>query len=208
MDFWVKARTLEEAEKLLERLSSLGFSACCLETGMEGKEYKEVAEVGVAYKMEVVRKRVVEARSRIDVLQALRKKKPSEICAVTPRTREAFLVAARDERVDTIIIHEELVELDRHILKVLKNFLELPLDTVFKAIDDSTVLTRLVNVLRVVAAVELPLIISSGASLPERLRSPRQLAAVLNAFGIEQVKSLDAVSNIPEQILGRWRAVK
>lgn len=175
---------------------------------MEGKEYKEAAEMGVAHKIEVVRKRVVEARSRIDVLQAVRKKKPREIYAVAPKTREAFLVAARDERVDTIIIHEDLAELDRHILKVLKNFLELPLDTIFKALDDDSVLTRLVNILQVVAAEELPLIISSGASLPERTRSPRQLAAILAALGIEQVKSLDAVSSIPGQILDRRRAVK
>ena len=182
----------------MDRLSSLKFQYACVDSSYDWKEIRDKAK---ERSVEVVPKRVVYASNRMDVLQAGRRKKREEILSIAPSTREALIVSARDERVDTVIVTPQLPEIDRHILQVLRNFLEIPLEYFIGILDSDEFLKKMVLLFRIAERKELRLIISSGSSTELGLRSPRQLASIPEAFGFPTEKALDMVSNNPFFIL-------
>ena len=51
----------------------------------------------------------------------------------------------------------------------------------------------------------VPVVISSGAGAPLRMREPRAIASITSLLNISEEKGLDAVSMTPQKILERNR---
>jgi len=200
-DFWIKITQYDEALPFVERLCKLGYTAACVETEMQGVEWQALTQKASEVNLALVRKKVVEAKRRMDVLEACRRKPPKSILTVRPLSREAFMTACRDERVDTVYVDVHNVEIDRHVIQVLKNFLEITLDDFLRYMMDKEMFKRLVTTLQVIKKKRIRCIISSGASNPLMLRSPRQLASIPEIIETQTENSLDMVSKNPFTIL-------
>ena len=205
-DFWVRVESVEESTAILDRLASLGFSAACIETSLSGAEWENLVEKAKEHQLKVVRKRIVDARRRLDVLEACRRKPPRTILTIRPLSREALMTACRDERVDTVIVDIRNVELDKHVIQVMRNFIEITLRDFVLYLGDRELFKRMITTLQVIRRKNLRCIISSGAKNPIHLRSPRQLASLPELVEIQPEQSLDMVSKNPFTILegGRY----
>jgi RNase P/RNase MRP subunit p30 len=196
VDLWVAGDP-----EIIKRLHTLGFSACAVVGGLEG--LKELRTKGSETGMRIVGKIVHEARSRSDVLNRIRERPRNALVSIAPMTREALMVAVRDERVDTVIVHGDIAEIDRHVIQVLQNPLELTLQTMLKSLKDMKAMRKIAGICRTSIVKELPLIISSGAQNATGLRKPRQLAYLASALAGVKAPHLEAVSEMPYTILVR-----
>ncbi|MEM1946914.1 MAG: hypothetical protein QW614_04070 [Candidatus Caldarchaeum sp.] len=178
--------------KVAETLVSLGFKHACT------TDYSNLGQVSG---LSVYRKAVLEARSRTEILQRLRALANNVLAAVKPLTREALIVAARDKRVATVVVHGEIAELDRHVVEVLDNHLEITMAEVVEAFSDLRRWRNLQSLCRNAAKFELPMVISSGAMSAEEVMPPTQLAYVVSALKDEPTPDLEAISTVPLKLL-------
>jgi len=195
-------QSIETAPEIFERLAGLGYWGCAVETELPNRDFDSLASTARVHGIQVVRKSVVETYSREDGLRRLRRKGLGELVSLLPRSREAMLLAARDERVATVVLDGKTAELDRHIIQVLRNPLEFGLRELATSVRDGS-LEPILRAMRVISKKSLPMVFSSHASAAAGLRSARQLAYTLQAFGLEQSHSLDAVSEVPAGLVER-----
>ena len=201
IDFWIKGQSLDQALSLLKVLKKLGFSGAVLELQEELIEkFDELKlranELGIS----LYRKFIVKPEGRRDLLKTLRGNRGRfEVITVICENLETALVAARDSRVDSLIIPPRpRFRIDKGVASLIKNRVELPFK--FFLEDKQAFLETALNVIKFLGR-KVDLIISSGAEDEYDLRNPRELAALLQVLGYDQEKALDSVSKIPEQIL-------
>ncbi len=201
IDFWIKGQSLDQALSLLKVLKKLGFSGAVLELQEELIEkFDELKlranELGIS----LYRKLIVKPEGRRDLLKTLRGNRGRfEVITVICENLETALVAARDSRVDSLIIPPRpRFRIDKGVASLIKNRVELPFK--FFLEDRQAFLETALNVIKFLGR-KVDLIISSGAEDEYDLRNPRELAALLQVLGYDQEKALDSVSKIPEQIL-------
>jgi len=201
IDFWIKGQSLDQALSLLKVLKKLGFSGAVLELQEELIEkFDELKlranELGIS----LYRKLIVKPEGRRDLLKTLRGNRGRfEVITVICENLETALVAARDSRVDSLIIPPRpRFRIDKGVASLIKNRVELPFK--FFLEDKQAFLETALNVIKFLGR-KVDLIISSGAEDEYDLRNPRELAALLQVLGYDQEKALDSVSKIPEQIL-------
>ncbi|MEM4281120.1 MAG: hypothetical protein QW470_03130 [Candidatus Caldarchaeum sp.] len=178
-----------------ETLVALGFKHVCT------TDFKKNMSVSSFHELSVYGKAVVEARSRSELLQRLKAVDRKLLIGVKPLTREALIVAARDRRVGTVMAHGEVAELDRHVLQVFDNSLEITVSELAEAFKDLRKWRNLQKLCKTAARFQIPLIISSGAGGADELMPPKQLACVLSAMKEVQTPDLDAVSTTPLKLV-------
>ena len=201
IDFWVKGESLEQAVGLLKKLKELGFHSAVIEPSSDLLEgFEELRSEADRIGVKIYRKLVIEPSGRGDLLRALRKNRGSfEVITVLCRNLEAALVAARDSRVDSLIIPPNPeFRFDKGVASLIKNHVELPFNYF---LEDK--LSFLRTALRIVSILgrKVDIIVSSGAPDPLELRGPMELASLVQVLGYSQEKALDAVSKVPESIL-------
>ena len=201
IDFWIKGQSLDQALSLLKILKELGFSGAVLELQEELiEEFDELKLRANELGMSLYRKLIVKPEGRRDLLKTLRGNRGRfEVITVICENLETALVAARDSRVDSLIIPPRpRFRIDKGVASLIKNRVELPFK--FFLEDRQAFLETALNVIKFLGR-KVDLIISSGAEDEYDLRNPRELAALLQVLGYDQEKALDSVSKIPEQIL-------
>lgn len=200
VDFWVRLEP-GTAEQVVEKLMELGFKVAVAEL-VEGVEYEGLREAAGERGLKLYRKLVLEPRRRRELLDALGANRGRyETVSVVCRTLEVALVAARDSRVDSLIIPpNHRYRIDKGVAALLRNNVEIPFNWF---LEENKLRSALDNVLEIMRSLALRknVIVSSGASDPLGLRSPFQLASLLQVFGVERGKALDSVSSIPLEIL-------
>ena len=106
VDLWMRCESFEKCLEMMKCLKRLGFSSAAIELRGECVERfdhlkGEAEEVGI----KLYRKLVLEPSTRKELLKLLRENRGKfEVISVICRNLETALVAARDSRVDTIII--------------------------------------------------------------------------------------------------------
>jgi len=201
IDFWIKGQSLDQALSLLKVLKELGFSGAVLELQEELIEkFDELKLRANELGMSLYRKLVVKPEGRRDLLKILRGNRGKfEVITVICENLETALVAARDSRVDSLIIPPRpRFRIDKGVASLIKNRVELPFK--FFLEDRQAFLETALNVIKFLGR-KVDLIISSGAEDEYDLRNPRELAALLQVLGYDWEKALDSISKIPEQIL-------
>ena len=201
IDFWIKGQSLDQALSLLKVLKELGFSGAVLELQEELIEkFDELKLRANELGMSLYRKLVVKPEGRRDLLKILRGNRGKfEVITVICENLETALVAARDSRVDSLIIPPRpRFRIDKGVASLIKNRVELPFK--FFLEDRQAFLETALNVIKFLGR-KVDLIMSSGAEDEYDLRNPRELAALLQVLGYDWEKALDSISKIPEQIL-------
>lgn len=203
VDFWVKGKDYESSLKLLRTLKRLGFSDAVMELSEDLLErIEELRRAGGELGLNVYRKLVIAPNSRKELLRILRGNRGKfEVITVLCENLEVALVAARDSRVDSLVIPPKpRFRFDKGVAATVKNCVELPFSQYLS--DKQAFLEtalRLVETLR----RKTELIVSSAASNPLELRGPKELASLPWILGCSQEKALNSVSKTPRSILER-----
>ena len=184
-------------------MRNLGYNAACVETELTGEEWQKLTQKTLETNLTLVRKKIVIAKRRNDVLEACRNKPFKTILTIWPLSREALMTACRDERVDTVYVDVKNVEIDRHVIQVLNNFLEITLTDFIFYMENKELFKRLITTLQIIKKKRLRCIISSGASNPLMLRSPRQMASIPEMIETSTENALDMISKNPFTILDK-----
>lgn len=201
IDFWVKGVEVDQFSEILEALKRLGFSGAAIEVeeGLK-QDFEELRSRASELGLAIYRKLVLKPRGRGDLLRSLRENRGKfEVITVLCENLEVALVAARDSRVDTLIIPPKpRFRFDKGVAALIRNKVELP----FSYFLDNK-LAFLETALDIVEILgrKIELIVSSGASGVLGLRGPRELASLLQVLGVDLERALDSVSKIPEKLL-------
>ena len=200
IDLWIRPRE-EEAEELIKKLVELGYSGAASE--FEGEEeWEKLREVAERLGLKLYRKLIIEAKSRKELLRELRANRGRyEVISVICRNLETTLVAARDSRVDTLIIPpEHRYRIDKGVAVLLRNRVEIPFKWFLEKERREKFLTTALEIVRVLGR-KAGIIVSSCAENALELRGARQLASLLEVLGLDSEKALDSVSKEPCQII-------
>ena len=203
VDFWIRPPDVAVAKEMCKRASELGYSALVIEAPKPILD--ELKGSVKEHGLELYSKAVISAKTRSDVLKMVTKLRHSyDVITVHCLTRDAALVALRDGRVDTVVFRPNgFMAIDKHMLSVTRNSIEL---TLVDAISDKVALQKMRGIVQLIDAKGLSLVFSSGASNPIEQRGPFEASCVINAFGLNFERSLDALSTVPLNILLRNRA--
>ncbi len=201
IDFWIKGEDYETAIGLLEEIKELGFSGAVMELkDVLLERFDELRKASEEIGVKIHRKLVIAPKSRKELLSILRNNRGRfEVITVICKNLEVALVAARDSRVDSLIIPPRpRFRIDKGVASLLRNRVELPFSFFLK--DKQAFLEIALNIVKAFGE-KVELIVSSGASDKLGLRGPSSLASLLQVLGYDREKALDSVSKVPEMIL-------
>jgi len=201
VDLWIKGEELEQAKELIRSLPRLGFKAAAIELQEDLYErFEELREEAERIGLKLYRRLVLRPRARKELLEKLRMNRGRyEVISVLCDNLEVALVAVRDSRVDTVIIPTRLeYRLDRGVLALIRSRVEL----VFKHfLEDRRAFLETAKEVVQVLGRKAGIIASSGASNPLELRTPRQLASLLEVLGLDHERALSSVSREPYRLI-------
>ena len=201
VDFWINLTDEVDLSEMISEAKKLGFRSVVVSSVDESrlKEFKKLSE---DFKIEIYRKLILEPEDRLTLLKNLRAYRGEYVViSVICSNLEVALTAARDSRVDSLILPpSKRFRIDKGVAALICNSIELP----FKwFIDEASrrefirVASEIVNYL----SRKTNIIVSSSASKPFELRSPHELASLLQVLGLDRGTALDAVSIIPGKII-------
>jgi len=201
VDFWINLTDEVDLYEMVSEVKKLGFRSVVV-SSVDENRLREFRKLSEDFKIEVYRKLILEPEDRLSLLKNLRAYRGGyEVISVICSNLEVALTAARDSRVDSIILPpSKRFRIDKGVAALISNSVELP----FKwFIDENSrrgfirVASEVVNYL----SRKTSIIVSSSASKPFELRSPHELASLLQVLGLDRSTALDAVSTIPEKII-------
>jgi RNase P/RNase MRP subunit p30 len=146
------------------------------------------------------------ATSRMELLRLLRRLRNSyDIVAakcVNPRVAN---VACRDRRVDVVFFDPRThgVRFSHPLANLLRGSLEINLVSTLLTDVRREVLQFVRKQCSVAREHKVKIVLSSGISHPNMVRSPLQLAALARTLGLSETQSLNAVSLTPQSIIER-----
>jgi len=203
VDFWIRGEDYNSSLELLKSLKRLGFSDAVIELRDDLLEkVDDLRRAGEELGINVHRKLVVAPKSRKDLLRALRNNRGKfEVITVLCENLEVALVAARDSRVDSLIIPPKpKFRFDKGVAATIKNCIELPFNQYLS--DKRAFLETALGLVETLGR-RVELIVSSSASNTLELRGPLELASLPRVLGYPQEKALNSVSTTPRGILKR-----
>jgi RNase P/RNase MRP subunit p30 len=137
-----------------------------------------------------------------------------EVVAVNCENKAVSRQAAKDHRVDilnfpSLKIGRNRVGLDRQEASLAAKSNCAYEVSISDLLDSSTERARVIFNLKLdiwnATHEGVPVVVSSGAGTPLRIREPRAIASIISLLGISEDKGLDAVSETPRKILERNR---
>lgn len=201
VDFWINLIDGVDLFEMFSEIKKLGFKRV-VASSMDNARLEEFKKLGESFDVEVYGKVVLVPEDRLSLLKDLRtKRREYEVISVICNNLEVALTAARDSRVDTVIIPPgKKFRIDKGVAALIKNSIELP----FKwFIDEATRREFIRLVIEVVNYLsrKTSIIVSSSASRPLELRSPFELSSLLQVLGLDKSLALNSVSTIPGSII-------
>jgi len=181
-------------------LAGYGYRQACVENLPNG-----FVEIARRLGLTVRRKKVLNPSSRAELLECLRETSDGVCVSVRPMSREALMTAVRDTRVDTVLIHGGVAEIDRHIIEVWENGIEIAVSELLACVENVKMLRTVMAYCRKAVENNIPLTVSSGAASTDEILPPQQLAYVLAALTDFETPIVQAVSTTPIKILEKVR---
>ncbi len=205
IDMWIKPKDYEDLAEILRIANRIGFKILVVE--VEDKELvKKLDSLGREYKIKILKRKTIVAEKEEELRRSLRGiKKLYEIVAVKPLSYPVARFAARDGRVDLVVIDNDSIRyFDLSEIRLLEQFygaLELPLNHIITHAGNARFLTRLVNKVRLIVRYDPPIIASSAATTVYNLWHPLQMIGFLSLIGIPESKAASAVMAEPFRIV-------
>lgn len=203
MDLWVEPLNESNIHEIMSEAKSLGFECVAL-SYLDDAIFREAERVGKEVGVKVYRKIVLEPESRSDLLRDLKKHRGRcEVISVICGSLDVALTASRDGRVDTVIIPpDKRFRIDKGVASLIRNPVEIPFRWFLNRETRRDFIKVLLEIVDYLAS-RTDIVVSSRASSRFELRGPREMATLLQAVGIDENRSLSAVSNVPIQIIER-----
>ncbi|MEM2189207.1 MAG: RNase P subunit p30 family protein [Nitrososphaerota archaeon] len=203
VDFWVIGEERERAVELLRALARLGYSDAVMELkGDLAWSFEELRDAAAEAGVRLHRKLVLKPNSRKELLQELRRSRGKfEVITVICENLEVALVAARDSRVDSLIIPPKSgFRIDKGVASTIRNCVELPFS--WYLANRQSFLEAALRIIQILGR-RVGVIVSSASSSALLLRGPIELASLPWVLGYPQERALDTVSKTPSQIIER-----
>ncbi len=202
VDLCVRPRNPAEAEAMARRMASMGYGA----VGVEGEAQlvKPFIEAGLV----AVTRVTVEAETGAEALRLVRRIRGSySIVALRPRGVEAARLAARDGRVDVVVLPPGMARyMDRSEARLLRlggGVVEVHLRSVLEK--DGRGLRGLMIIARRAVAYDTPFTVSSCATSAWELWHPYSVRGLLVSLGVPENHARLAVTAYPMQAIARGR---
>jgi len=207
---------LDRIERVVNRSAELGYSlvGVPLSTGTAKDSIEKLRSICAAAKMDFAKRIDLTPRTPRELLRLLRRvRRRFEVVSVMCGSKAVARQAAKDRRVDLLSfsvtnLHRRFFDQAEAELasKALSGF-EIDITPLLELTGFQRVhlISRLRREVGVASKFNVPLIISSGASKPDQLRSPRDCAALASLFDLDAQFSLDALSEIPSALVERNR---
>ena len=144
--------------------------------------------------------------SRMELLRVLRRfRNAYDVVAVNCLNQRVATVACRDSRVDVVFFdsRNRNVRFTHPLANLLRGNLELNFISSLLGEAKGDVLSRLMKQASIANEHKLKVVLSSGSTSPEMVRSPSQISALAKAVGLSGTRSLDGVSATPCSIIER-----
>ncbi len=199
--------------EMLELASRLGFKGIALSSDRPAPQAlrDEARAIGI----DLASRIDLRPRNANELSKTLRRvRRKYEIVAVRCENKAVSRQAAKDHRVDILTFHplktgRRRVGLDRQGASLASKSncaYEVSLsDLLGSSAERARVLVNLKRDIWNATHEGVPVVVSSGAGTPLRMRDPRAIASITSLLGISENKGLDAVSETPRRILERNR---
>jgi len=165
--------SLCHSDKCLETYALLGYRAACI----HGLKHKIIRKDGFI----AVRKSIVHGERQKELKNIIKEeKKYSFIISVTPLSIEASRFAARDGRVDTVVLAPESIRyIDKTEITMLKRFskpLEIPINILMS--QPPSIKAMILRRIDLALKYSVPIILSSGAEKWNEILPPISFIAL------------------------------
>ncbi len=144
--------------------------------------------------------------SRIELLRLLRRFRNScDVVAVNCVNPRVATVACRDRRVDIIFFDPDnrRIRFTHPLANLLRGALEFNLVSTLLKETKGEVFSAIAKQSEIAREHNVKVVLSSGCTHPEMIRSPSQIAALACTMGLSEAQSLDGVSSMPLSIIVR-----
>lgn len=191
-DAWLRPVSVSGAVGMIRLAGDLGFNA----VAVEGDEeiFRAASETASQLGLEIFRRKTINVNVKDRLYEELSKHRWSyDLISVRSNEREVLMAALRDNRVDTVIMsHSTAPIIDRHIVSVANNLVEVALSDILEHGYDS--FYRVVRLSPFLKRDRIQVVVTSGATESLGIRTPRQLASIMLAMGVGPDKALGTVS--------------
>ncbi len=199
--------------EMLELASKLGFKGIAIAS--ERLASQALRDEARTLGIDLASRIDLRPRNTYELSKALRRvRRKFEIVVVHCENKAVSRQAAKDHRVDILTFHSmrnggRRVGLDRQGASLASRSncaYEVSLsDLLGSSVERARALVNLKRDIWNATQEGVPVVVSSGAGTPLRMREPRALASITSLLGLSENKGLDAVSETPRRILERNR---
>ncbi len=198
------APRVEHVEAMARMLSEWGIKLVGVEASSPNVEVRKTLEVFKSYGIEALTRITIEASSRRELLQAIRAaRRRFDILAVKPRTGETARLAARDGRVDLVVLEPGMARyMDRSEALLLRQgggMIEIQLASVMSL--SPRRLRGFMIIARRAAVYEAPFTVSSCATSLWELWHPQAVRSLLVSVGVPEHIAKLALTVYPRRLL-------
>jgi RNase P/RNase MRP subunit p30 len=186
------------------RLAGYSAVGLTMPTGLIPDRARSIHHVFNQSGLETASRIDLTASSRVELLKLLRRFRNScDIIGVKCMNQAAATVACRDRRVDVVFFDpaNRRTRFNHSLANLLSGAVEFNLSTLLASDVTPDVLLRLAKEMGIAQLHDTRIVISSGATLPDVVRGPHQMAAIAYALGLSKERCLNAVSKTPSSII-------
>ena len=189
-------------------LKVAGFSTVglTLPTGLLHERVAFLRHVFVEAGIDTAIRTDLTSNSRIDLLRLLRRFRSSyDIVAVKCVNQAVSTVACRDRRVDIVFFdpRNPKVRFNHSLASLLRGALEFNLMSSLLRESRTEIISRIVKEAGIARRHRTRVVLSSGCSSPEMVRSPSQIDALAATLGLTMRQRSSGISEVPMSIVSR-----
>lgn len=198
--------------EIAEFVQRLGINGVCLADFARRpiNDFSKLKDELGDFSIKIFSRADIETKSTVSLKQTLSRIRGNiDIIGVECPNRSLFAFAARDSRVDIIVINPENAKIFRRTAAKLaaKNdtAVEISLSWIISTggVSRINILNRFRKVVEETVNANAPLLLSSGAIHKYQLRAPRELMALARLLDIDEKEAKRALSDVPKQMILR-----
>ena len=193
---------------MAELLRLAGYSAIGLTmpTGLLRERVEVLKRIFQESRIDAALRIDLTSASRMELLKLLRRFRNSyDIVAVKCANSRVATVACRDRRVDIVFFDtgNQRVRFTHPLANLLRGALEFNLVSTLLKETKSEVFSAIAKQCEIALEHKVKVVLSSGCTHPEMIRSPSQITALACAMGLSETQSLAGVSSMPLSLIRR-----
>jgi RNase P/RNase MRP subunit p30 len=190
----------------LLRLAGYSTVGLTIPTGLMREKVTSLRNIFKEAGLETALRIDLASASRMELLKLLRRFRNSyDVIAVKCVNPRVATVACRDRRVDIIFFdpRNHNIRFNHPLANLLRGALEINLISALQGEAESNVFSTIQKQTSIAVEHKVKVVLSSGGSNPEMVRSALQISALARALGLSEAQSFAGVSSNPLSIVER-----